>query len=75
MSGDEEKTEKLIQVRFSKPVLDRIEHIQNISGDISLKQLLMNALATYETLKESQLEGSKVVVESKGGKRERVIVP
>ncbi len=66
---------KLVQVRFSEPMMERIKELQNISGNETMKQLFMDALATYETLKGAQTKGDAVIIEHKDGKRERVIVP
>ena len=69
-----EEVSKLIQVRLSKPAIVRIERLKQASGDPTMKQLFLNALSTYETLKELP-EGASIIIEKKDSTRERLVIP
>ena len=66
-------SEKLIQIRVSGSAADKIEHIKEVSGD-STKQLILNALATYGTLKDLP-PGAEVVIEMPDGSKKSLILP
>lgn len=66
---------KLVQIRFSEPVLKQIEELRNESGNISMRQFFLNALSSYEVLKKAQNEGNSIFIQRQGGKRDRILLP
>jgi hypothetical protein len=71
----DEKKSQLVQMRLRKPTIKQVGRLQKILKSETRTDVVKVSLDLAEMVASAMKEGSSLILESKSGKRERIVIP